>query len=100
MSTFLLNDFRAAGDEVIADGRAVRLILNTDVDDAVQGDAVKRQAVVGSRRSRTLRMRGTRGQRQNAQQKTRLEHAQAALVATSCPISKRSQFRIVHGSSP
>src|SRR5216684_209931 len=42
----LLNDFRAAADEIVADGSAMALVLNADVDDSIQRDALPGKAVV------------------------------------------------------
>jgi hypothetical protein len=67
--TVLLNDFCTAAHEVITDRRAVSLILESDIDDAVQGDAVKCEAVIGRSGGcgRALRVRNTRRGQQNAE---------------------------------
>jgi hypothetical protein len=43
----LLHDVGAAGRKIIAERRAMRLVLQSDIDDAVQRDAVQGQAAVG-----------------------------------------------------
>jgi len=46
MTAVLLNDVGAAGRMGVAERRSVRLILQTDVDDAVQGNAMPGQGIV------------------------------------------------------
>ncbi len=68
----LLDDVRAARDEVVAEGRAMGFILEIHVDDAVEGDAVPGQAFVrrcrSSGRRRGLRLRGASHRQRTGQE--------------------------------
>jgi hypothetical protein len=92
----LLYDVCAAGDEVIADGRAMALVLQTDIDDSIESNPVPGQAVVGSR---TLRARHTRRRRKNAAQDQAVEKAPAAPCLRYCS-RMGNHVCVTHSSNP
>ena len=83
----LLDDVRAARDEVVVEGRAVGFVLHRSIDDAVESDALPGQSAVFDRQRKTRRRDGLRESSAARGEQREGEAASRQAAQTSLPVA-------------